>query len=53
MPPTSCARPALRLAGLCHAFYGTDGFPVALGSVRRRQELSEVIGTEAEDLVHL
>lgn len=47
------ARPALRLAGLCHAFYGTDGFPVALGSVHRRQELSEVIGTEAEDLVHL
>jgi hypothetical protein len=25
------ARPALRLAGLCHAFYGTDGFPAALG----------------------
>lgn len=21
------ARPALQLAGLCHAFYGTDGFP--------------------------
>lgn len=23
------ARPALQLAGLCHAFYGTDGFPTA------------------------
>jgi hypothetical protein len=24
------ARPALQLAGLCHAFYGTDGFATAL-----------------------
>ncbi|SNS17187.1 DUF6817 domain-containing protein [Actinomadura mexicana] len=47
------ARRALRLAGLCHAFYGTDGFPVALGSIHRREELSVVIGTEAEDLVYL
>ncbi|MEV4006267.1 DUF6817 domain-containing protein [Actinomadura sp. NPDC049753] len=47
------ARPALHLAGLCHAFYGTDGFPVALGSVHRREELSEVIGAEAENLVYL
>lgn len=47
------ARPTLRLAGLCHAFYGTDGFDVALGSVHRREELSEVIGAEAEALVHL
>ncbi|MFD2123142.1 DUF6817 domain-containing protein, partial [Streptomyces cirratus] len=23
------ARPALQLAGLCHAFYGTDGFATA------------------------
>lgn len=47
------ARRTLRLAGLCHAFYGTDGFPVALGSIHRREELSVVIGTEAEDLVYL
>jgi hypothetical protein len=43
------ARPALRLAGLCHAFYGTDGFPTALGS---REELAPVIGEEAEELVY-
>ncbi|MEV0664507.1 DUF6817 domain-containing protein [Actinomadura luteofluorescens] len=47
------ARRALRLAGLCHAFYGTDGFPVALGSIHQREELREVIGTEAEGLVYL
>lgn len=47
------ARPALRLAGLCHAFYGTDGFPVALGPVSRRQDLADVIGAEAEALVYL
>lgn len=32
------ARPALQLVGLCHAFYGTDGFP----SLRRRCSLSGV-----------
>jgi hypothetical protein len=47
------ARRTLRLAGLCHAFYGTDGFPVALGSVHRREELSDIVGTEAEALVYL
>ncbi|WP_354670868.1 DUF6817 domain-containing protein [Actinomadura sp. DC4] len=47
------ARPALRLAGLCHAFYGTDGFPAALGDVHDRRELAAVIGEEAERLVHL
>lgn len=47
------ARPALRLAGLCHAFYGTDGFPTALLPVGRRAELAAVIGTEAEALVYL
>ncbi|MFC4060905.1 DUF6817 domain-containing protein [Planomonospora corallina] len=46
------ARPALRLAGLCHAFYGTDGFATALGEATRREELAEVIGEEAEWLVH-
>jgi hypothetical protein len=47
------ARPAVRLAGLCHAFYGTDGFPTALGDVTRRDELTAVIGEEAEHLVYL
>lgn len=47
------ARPELRLAGLCHAFYGTDGFATALGARTRREELSRVIGAEAERLVYL
>ncbi|KUN80540.1 hypothetical protein AQJ66_25670 [Streptomyces bungoensis] len=47
------ARPALRLAGLCHAFYGTDGFPGALLPPERRADLRAVIGTEAEEIVHL
>lgn len=47
------ARPELRLAGLCHAFYGTDGFGAAPGDRDRRGELIEVIGVEAEQLVHL
>jgi hypothetical protein len=47
------ARPALRLAGLCHAAYGTDGFPTALLSLDRRTELARVIGPEAEEIVHV
>ncbi|MEV0183955.1 DUF6817 domain-containing protein [Streptomyces sp. NPDC050625] len=46
------ARPALRLAGLCHAAYGTDGFPSALLPLDRRPELRTVIGTEAEAIVY-
>ncbi|MFJ6080325.1 DUF6817 domain-containing protein [Streptomyces sp. NPDC092369] len=46
------ARPDLRLAGLCHAFYGTDGFPTALLPVDRRAELVQVIGVEAEAIVY-
>jgi hypothetical protein len=46
------ARPAVRLAGLCHAFYGTDGFPTALGDLTRRDELAALIGAEAEGLVY-
>ncbi|MFI6146764.1 DUF6817 domain-containing protein [Streptomyces sp. NPDC051109] len=46
------ARPALRLAGLCHAFYGTDGFATALLPVGRRAELAAVIGSEAEEIVY-
>ncbi|MER5727280.1 DUF6817 domain-containing protein [Streptomyces sp. NPDC002138] len=47
------ARPALRLAGLCHAVYGTDGFPRALLSPYNRPHIAEVIGAEAEALVYL
>ncbi|MFJ1975579.1 DUF6817 domain-containing protein [Streptomyces sp. NPDC087903] len=47
------ARPALQLAGLCHAFYGTDGFPAALLPLDRRNDLEGVIGAEAEAIVYL
>ncbi|NKZ05772.1 DUF6817 domain-containing protein [Actinomadura latina] len=47
------ARPELRLAGLCHAFYGTDGFGAALGHHGHRDELIQVIGAGAERLVYL
>lgn len=46
------ARRAVCLAGLCHAYYGTDGFPRALGDVTHREELAAVIGDEAEQLVY-
>jgi hypothetical protein len=42
----------LALAGLCHAVYGTDGFPVSLLSVDRRDLVSEAIGPEAESIVY-
>ena len=47
------ARPALQLAGLCHAFYGTDGFATALLPLDRRDDLAAVIGVEAEAVVYL
>ncbi|MFE5488869.1 DUF6817 domain-containing protein [Streptomyces virginiae] len=47
------ARPALQTAGLCHAFYGTDGFATALLPLGRRAELAAVIGDEAESIVYL
>jgi hypothetical protein len=46
------APPALTLAGLCHAAYGTDGFPIPLLSTSRRHHLVEVIGTTAEAIVY-
>jgi uncharacterized protein (TIGR00369 family) len=46
------ARPVVRLAGLCHAYYGTDGFPAALGDIAHREELAAIIGEEAERLVY-
>ncbi|MEU2390560.1 DUF6817 domain-containing protein [Streptomyces sp. NPDC007369] len=47
------AQPELRLAGLCHAFYGTDGFATALLPVGRRAELAAVIGDAAEEIAYL
>ncbi|MDN3028828.1 DUF6817 domain-containing protein [Streptomyces sp. S.PB5] len=46
------ARPTLQLAGLCHAFYGTDGFPTALLSLDRRADLVAAIGEDAEAIVY-
>ncbi|MFB4299987.1 alpha/beta fold hydrolase [Actinomadura sp. NTSP31] len=43
----------LSLATLCHAAYGTDGFPHALLPLDRRARLRETIGDEAESLVYL
>ncbi|MBN0046629.1 hypothetical protein JS756_21475 [Streptomyces actuosus] len=45
------ARPDLQTAGLCHACYGTDGFPEALLPLDRRAELAAVIGEAAEEIV--
>lgn len=47
------ARETLQLAGLCHAFYGTDGFAASLLPLERRAELTAAIGAEAESLVYL
>lgn len=46
------ARPALRTAALCHAFYGTDGLPLVLLELSERGRLAGAIGTEAEELVY-
>jgi hypothetical protein len=43
----------VQLAGLCHAAYGTDGFPVALLDLDERARLVAAIGPDAESLVHL
>ena len=46
------ARPVVRRAGLCHAFYGTDAFATALGDSSHRDELAVIIGEQAERLVY-
>ena len=46
------ARPALAAAGLCHAFYGTDGVPAALLNLEHRADLVKAIGTKAEEMVY-
>jgi hypothetical protein len=40
------------LAGLCHAAYGTDGFPRSLLSLDERPRLRAVVGDGAEAIVH-
>jgi hypothetical protein len=41
----------LQLAGLTHAVYGTDGFPVALLGTDERDVLRSVTGSSAEEIV--
>lgn len=43
----------VRLAGLCHAAYGTDGFDQPLLSAGDRTVLRDVLGEDAEALVYL
>jgi hypothetical protein len=43
----------VQLAGLCHAAYGTDGFPVSLLDRDQRGTLREAIGVHAEEFVYL
>jgi hypothetical protein len=47
------ASDALALAGLCHAVYGTDGFPRSLAPVADRPMVQQLIGVEAEAIVYL
>jgi hypothetical protein len=46
------ARPAMRLAGLAHAAYGTDGFPHGLAELAERPAVASLIGEEAEEIVY-
>jgi hypothetical protein len=46
------AREALRLAGLAHAVYGTDGFPHPLVDLAQRPVLAGLLGAEAEAIVY-
>jgi hypothetical protein len=46
------ASPRTRLAALCHATYGTHGFPRALLPITDRNRLRDVIGAAAEELVY-
>ena len=43
----------LRLAGVSHAFYGTDGFQISLLELDQRPRLAQVIGDRAEAWVYL
>jgi hypothetical protein len=43
----------LQAAGLCHACYGTDGYPAALLALSARPVLADLVGARAESLVYL
>jgi hypothetical protein len=43
----------LQVAGLCHACYGTDGYPGALLGLDERPVLTALAGVRAESLVYL
>ena len=45
--------PQVRLAGLAHAAYGTDGFDLTLLDVTDRAPLRELVGERAEALIYL
>jgi hypothetical protein len=47
------ATEVVQIAGLCHAAYGTDGFPTPLFGPDERSALVDVIGSEAESIVYL
>ena len=47
------APPGVVIAGLCHAFYGTEGFSQPLLDLADRRVLAERSGEDAEALVHL
>ena len=47
------AAPRVQLAAICHASYGTDGFPHALLAGDERRRLCDVIGPDAEALVRM
>jgi hypothetical protein len=44
--------PAVVLAGLAHATYGTDGFPTGLATLEERPVVRELVGEEAEAIVY-
>ena len=43
----------VEVAGLCHALYGTDGFPTALVEMGAGSAVADRIGTQAEELAYL
>lgn len=47
------ASPTLARAALCHAAYGTDGFPLALFDLAERATLRAIVGEAAERLVYV
>ncbi len=41
------------VAGLCHAVYGTDGFPVALLTLDNRPLVVDAVGSDTEAIIYL